>query len=76
MRFQGKHSNSFNYIDANYKFRFNVVTGLYEFKSRIKKDNWQKYTDRHKNSLLLELMRESVDLAVDKLTKIVLMMFV
>lgn len=67
MRFQGKCSNSFNYIDANYKFRFNVVTGLYEFKSKSKKDDWKKYTDRHKNSLLLELMRESVDLAVDKL---------
>lgn len=60
MKFHGEHSNAFNYISENYKFRFNVVTGLLEFKSKKGKSNWIPYDDRLRKGILLELMQESI----------------
>lgn len=67
--FEGKNSNAFNFISSKYSFRFNVVTNFYEFakkKKGTKKLKWKKYDDRYKNSILLELMQEHIDLATDK----------
>lgn len=65
MKFTGKNSTAFNYMYAKYKFRFNVVTSLYEFKIRSRK-GWMQYDDRIKNSLLLECMRENFDIPTEK----------
>ena len=64
MKWNGKHSQAFNYISKKYEFRFNVVTNLYEFRKRkkkSKKNKWIKYDDRYKNSILLELLQEHMD---------------
>lgn len=70
MKYNGKHSNAFNYISKKYEFRFNIVTNLYEFRRRPKKKKkkkgnkkipWEKYDDRQKNDILLELLREHMD---------------
>lgn len=63
MKWNGKHSNAFNYISSKYVFRFNVITNLYEFakKKKKKKLKWIKYDDRWKNSILLELLQEHID---------------
>ena len=64
MKWNGKHSNAFNYIASRYVFRFNVITNLYEFsvkKKNKKKLKWIKYDDRWKNSILLELLQEHID---------------
>ena len=69
MRFEGKNSNAFNYISSKYVFRFNVVTNFYEFAVKRKKNKnlkWIRYNDRHKNSILLELMQEHIEVATDK----------
>ena len=66
MKFDGKHSNAFNYISSKYIFRFNVVTNFYEFKKNKQKAKWKKYDDRYKNSILLELMAEHIEIASDK----------
>lgn len=66
MKFDGKNSNAFNYISSKYKFRFNVVTSFYEFKKRGKKASWEKYDDRYKNQILLELMKEHIDVPSEK----------
>jgi len=82
MKYNGKNSHAFNYIDSNYEFRFNVVTNFYEFrpkaksygfkkkkgkKNKPKETKWEKYDDRVKNSILLELMNESIDLGTEKM---------
>ncbi len=56
----------FNYISSKYVFRFNVVTSFYEFSKKKKKLKWEKYDDRVKNSILLELMQEHIEVATDK----------
>jgi predicted P-loop ATPase len=67
MKFNGKHSSAFNYISSKYRFRFNVVTNLYEYaeikkgKKKKKPLKWIKYDDRKKNSILLELLKEHHD---------------
>jgi len=64
MKWNGKYSNAFNYISKKYEFRFNIVTNLYEFRKKKKGKKqlkWIKYDDRHKNSLLLELLQEHMD---------------
>lgn len=65
MKINGKHSGAFNYISSKYKFRFNVVTNLYEYavikKKKKKPLKWKKYDDRKKNSILLELLKEHHD---------------
>lgn len=67
MKFDGKHSHAFNYISKKYVFRFNVVTNFYEFAKKKKgKLKWKKYNDRHKNSLLLELLKEQKELPTEK----------
>lgn len=66
MKYDGKHSNAFNYIDSKYVFRFNVVTGFYEFKTRKKKSKWRKYEDRYRNSIILELLAEHIEIPTDK----------
>ena len=69
MRFDGKHSNAFNFISNNYLFRFNVITNFYEFAKRKKKGKkikWKKYDDRHKNTILLELLKEHIEIATEK----------
>lgn len=65
MNFTGKHSGIFNYVVSRYKFRFNVVTSFYEFKAKGGK-KWIKYDDRIKNSILLELMSENLELSTEK----------
>lgn len=67
MKFNGKNSNAFNYISSKYIFRFNVVTNFYEFRKNKKKSDWQKYDDRFRKTLLLELMAEHIDVASDKI---------
>lgn len=67
MKYKGAHSDKFNYITKNYKFRFNVVTNFYEYKHKgKKKKKWIKYDDRVKNSILIELMSEGMDFASTK----------
>ena len=69
MKFDGKHSNAFNYISSKYVFRFNVVTNLYEFskkKKNKKKLKWIKYDDRFKNTILLELLKEHIETPTEK----------
>jgi predicted P-loop ATPase len=69
MKFDGKHSNAFNYISSKYRFRFNVVTNFYEFSKiskKKKKLNWKKYDDRFKNTILLELLKEHIDTPTEK----------
>jgi predicted P-loop ATPase len=65
MEFNGKHSHAFNHLYDKYIFRFNVVTSFYEFKKR-KKRKWVKYDDRHRKTILFELMQESLDCPSDK----------
>lgn len=70
MKFDGKHSNAFNFIDSRYVFRFNVVTNFYEFairkKDPTKKLKWKKYDDRFKNTILLELLKEHIETPTEK----------
>jgi predicted P-loop ATPase len=66
MKYDGKNSKAFNYIDSQYVFRFNVVTGFYEFRKRKKKSKWKLYDDRFKNNLLLELMAEYIEISDNK----------
>lgn len=66
MKYNGKHSSVFNYISSKYKFRFNVVTSFYEISKNKKKLKWRKYDDRIKNSILLELMTNSMEIATEK----------
>ena len=64
MKFNGKHSSAFNYISSKYRFRFNIVTNLYEYSElgkKKKKLKWKQYDDRKKNSILLELLQEHLD---------------
>ena len=63
--FDGKYQKQFNYISERYEFRFNVVTSFYEYRE-IKTKKWFKYDDRTKNSILLELMEEDLDISQDK----------
>lgn len=67
--FNGKYKSQFNYILSNYKFRFNVVTGYYEF-MKLKKGKpigeWKKYDDRTKNKILIEMFDEDLDISQDK----------
>ena len=73
--FNGKYSKQFNYIVSHYEFRFNVVTSYYEYrkiefvgkkkKTRLNSP-WQKYDDRVRNLILLELMEADLDISKDK----------
>ena len=72
--FKGKYKKQFNYIAANYQFRFNVVTSFYEYRTleKIKGKKvktyspWQKYGDRIQNLILIKLMELDLDLPKDK----------
>lgn len=70
MKFDGKHSNAFNFIYERYIFRFNLITGFYEVtpkkKKKGKKRVWVKYNDRYKNKILLELMENSIEVPTEK----------
>lgn len=67
--FSGKYKNQFNWILSNYKFRFNVVTAHYEY-MRLKKGKavgeWNKYDDRTKNRILIEMFETDMDISQDK----------
>lgn len=66
MKFHGKHSNAFNHIYAQYKFRFNVVANQYEVKKKKKKSKWVKYDDRMRKSILMDLMTKMIEVPTDK----------
>ena len=63
-KFHGKYSNAFNHIDKYYNFRFNVVSHQYEFR-KIKGlgsfNNWIKFDDRQKNSIVLDLLATNIE---------------
>lgn len=65
MKFHGKHSNAFNFIYERYVFRFNVVTNEYEFRKSNKK-KWKKYEDRHRKTILMQLMKDLIEVPTDK----------
>lgn len=69
--FEGKFKKQFNYIAANYEFRFNVVTSFYEYRKYIKgkpskTSPWLKYDDRTRNKILLEMFEKDLDISQDK----------
>lgn len=70
--FKGKYKNHFNYVATYYEFRFNLVTSFYEYRGLIKTKprlfgEWQKYNDRIKNKIQLELIQADLDIAENKL---------
>lgn len=67
MKYTGKNSNAFNYIDSKYVFRFNVVTNFYEFSKRRKKLKFRNYDDRYKNTLLLELIQKFMETPAERM---------
>lgn len=69
--FTGKFHKQFNYIAANYEFRFNVVTSFYEYRKLIKgkpakSGPWIKYDDRMKNKIILDMFEKDLDISQDK----------
>lgn len=69
--FVGKNKNQFNYIAANYQFRFNVCSGQYEFRRLVKgkpakSGEWQMYDDRVRNRIILEMFEKDLDISKDK----------
>lgn len=69
--FEGKYKKQYNYIASRYQFRFNVVTSMYEYrqytKGRVKNTTtWNKYDDRIKNRILIEIFEHDMDLATEK----------
>lgn len=67
--FSGKYHKQFNYIASNYEFRFNVVTANYEFRKLTKgkgRGDWNKYDDRVKNKILIEMFDKDLDISQDK----------
>ncbi len=70
--FKGKYKNHFNFVATHYEFRFNIVTSFYEFRRLVTTKprifgKWEKYDDRIKNKILLELIEKDLDLAENKL---------
>ncbi len=67
MIFHGRHSNAYNYIAERYEFRFNEVTNFYEFRKKFSKRNtWIKFDDRYRNTILLDLSLNSIEVPKDK----------
>lgn len=66
MKVHGKHSSAFNYISSKYVFRFNVVSGEYEFSKKKNKLKWHKYDDRIRNQILMLLLSQQFDPPVGK----------
>lgn len=69
--FEGKYHKQFNYIVSNYEFRFNVVTSNYEFRRLVKgkpskTSPWNKYDDRVKSKILIEMFNFDLDLSEAK----------
>ena len=72
----GKYSKPYNYICIHYEFRFNVVSGRFEYrklnKSKVSsKYDWTIYDDRVKSTLLLELSEQDMELPDNKLNMFV-----
>lgn len=68
----GKYKDQFIWLNNNYKFRFNIVTGLYEYKLLrkgrvIKGQEWQDFDDRTRSDILLRMFNENMDIADSKL---------
>lgn len=64
-KLQGKHSNAYNTTLKRFKFRFNEVMNIYEYKEKGDK-TWQMYGDRVRNDILLWLAEESIDIPKEK----------
>lgn len=66
--FKGKKEKQFNFIASNYDFRYNIVTGLYEYR-KLKKGKpnpefkWTDFTDRTKASIILDLLENDQELS-------------
>jgi len=70
--FKGKYKQHFNKVATWYEFRFNVVTSFYEYRRLLSTKprlfgDWEKYDDRIKNKILLELIEADLDIAENKL---------
>lgn len=67
MEITGKLKNQFTWLKNNYQFRYNSVSGMYEFR-KLKKgkplpgNTWIEYGDRYRNDILL--LMECDDLSI------------
>lgn len=69
--YHGKYGKHFNYLAANYDFRFNVVIGRFQYRQLkkgkpSKKFKWSSYDDRVKARLMIEMMDEDLELPSGK----------
>ena len=70
--YTGKYGKHFTYLASNYDFRFNVVTGrfeymkVFEFGKKIKNSEWNIYDDRVRARLLVEMMDIDLELPSNK----------
>lgn len=64
MKVNGKYSSSFNFILSRYRFRFNEVSGGYEY-CRVKKNKpkkkWSEFNDRLRSTIMGELLEQQFD---------------
>lgn len=60
MEISGKNKNQYQWLKNNYKFRYNVVSGMYEYRKLhkgkpIPNVTWEEFGDRVKNDIMLEM---------------------
>src|SRR5690606_31066409 len=72
LEFNGEFKQPFLWLKNNYEFRFNVVTGLYEFRRLVKGKPSSKYPfipfeDRNKNDISLEIISNDLQLPDSRL---------
>lgn len=73
MEISGKNKNQYIWLKNNYKFRYNVVSGMYEFRKLHKSkpklgSTWEEYGDRFKNDIMLEMDFSDNKISGDLLT--------
>ena len=73
MEITGKNKNQYTWLKNNYAFRFNVVTGMYEYRplkkgKPIVTETWQEFSDRVKNDISLTMDINDFAIADNKLT--------
>ncbi len=67
MEITGKLRQQYQHLRNNYAFRYNIVTGMYEFRKCAKakpipNEPWQEFDDRIKNDILLDMSFQDLEL--------------